>query len=629
MTNSAEHRLRDVEISFIADFLDCAASDFSDRSCNDFSVPGSAASLKVLLPVVAHRIRESGAEWDATKDPESWLENGKSAGGEYVVPDEWIAAFLSAKYKSAPPGAISAAEALIVADLLDEVAELHEEWAEQEADTDPFTLPPGDEYKAFMAAKKIMETAAPMNVPDHWAMRYLAHRCRSLAADAETVPIESSGRPSQATSADGIPAIDRPGIAPRFPDVKKYLKSYTGNFGNWEDKDLRFLAQYAAEGPGFDYRGFEIEGSEAYVYRNYDPLENLERCSLMLRWHAIQVALGAAVPKPLRSKGAEACLKQFEVLRKRAPHLWSYSDAPEKRDFKVAAHLLYDQGFTQSDVEQAILAYTPVKEIATEELPVTEERPVYAARIAQEAASDPAVVCYTRMRQQAEQGLEAYRKQIGADWTIPWRRSLAYHYAACQMGKHLPQGFQQGFDHLAATMVHCLLLGWEDQAWDLHQRCHDRLADEAFCSWSKKKPDVERRTQLFVLRLLDQWQDRKREAYPPQAHDEPVFEALLAHWRHPDPDAIAPLLLAACDRHTCLSVAKGYDVDLERPAYWYDPFEILLVLHLRRRLGLANPVLDHPIMNTPLGSLPEPAAEYREALLDDVMARFRMEFPAV
>ena len=44
--------------------------------------------------------------------------------------------------------------------------------------------------------------------------------------------------------------------------------------------------------------------------------------------------------------------------------------------------------------------------------------------------------------------------------------------------------------------------------------------------------------------------------------------------------------------------------------------EILLIFKLREELGLANPKLDHPLMNTALGQLPPEVSPK----MDDVMA---------
>ena len=66
------------------------------------------------------------------------------------------------------------------------------------------------------------------------------------------------------------------------------------------------------------------------------------------------------------------------------------------------------------------------------------------------------------------------------------------------------------------------------------------------------------------------------------------------------------IALAACDFHTHrFKIGKGKDFyEFENGDWTRTPFEILLVFKLRQKLGLKNPKLDHPLMNTALGELP-------------------------
>ena len=120
----------------------------------------------------------------------------------------------------------------------------------------------------------------------------------------------------------------------------------------------------------------------------------------------------------------------------------------------------------------------------------------------------------------------------------------------------------------------------------------------------KKKPFFQRRTQLFLLRLIADWQGIAPPPMPRQVDDEPLFAALLAHWRSPDRDALTPLLLAACGRHTHLVMIYKDSPDFGTSGNLvYIPFEILAVLRLRQMHGLINPQLDHPLMATRMGVL--------------------------
>lgn len=621
LEQSAAQTLSRPELAYIADFLDGAVDEFSEMSCDEYAVPATPANLAALSPVIAWKIAAFGDQWNDAKTPAAYFATFTTRHGDYIVPHEWAAAFFASRYRGATLDAIPAAEALIVAGVLEASAEMHAQWLEDDPDTEieAFTLPPTDAAKAFMAAllvylgkkaraKKVLDATEPISVPDHWAMRYLAHRCKQAAIAGDSVQIAAVEVPPSASDAHSVPHIERADVAPRFPDVKKYLARYFVNFPNWQAQDLQFLARYAAEGPGFSVREISVDSYHAYT--NDRASRSVEICARKLRWHAVQVALGAKVPKRQVSKGLAACIKRVAALRVNAPHIYTRVDEPAKKDFNIAQYLLYAEAFTPAEVEQALLAGV---------------KAAYAADITRRAASNADTQYWIQLRAEAQDGLEAYRREIGGDWTIPWRRSVAYQYRAIQMSDRTPGRMLSTLQDYVPALVHCMLLGWQDWALDLWQRAHDRVT-RGWPDLSAKKHGTGRRTQLFVLRLLDQWLDKPRDAYPPQAYDDPVFAALLVHWRHPDPAAMVPLLLAACDRRTHAAFAKGSFEEMDDDAYWYDPYEILLILHLRRALGLDNPVLDHPVMQTPLGVLPAPVAPFQETLLDGVMARFDKEF---
>lgn len=217
-----------------------------------------------------------------------------------------------------------------------------------------------------------------------------------------------------------------------------------------------------------------------------------------------------------------------------------------------------------------------------------------------------------------------------------WGRRLAFRWhahalAEFEAGKRGQKLRLLSFHHTGVVIGNCLSLGWTDLAIDLARRTRLAIGEGLFSDAGDAFG--RRRTQHFVLRLVADWQGwpEQRRADAACAFDEPVFNALIDHWREPDPASVAPLLLAACDRHTqqCRADAASRKTfhDLHNDDYWYNPFEILSVLRLRRLAELENPVLDHPLMKTPLAALPPVTAPYADALLDGVLAQARRRFP--
>ena len=108
----------------------------------------------------------------------------------------------------------------------------------------------------------------------------------------------------------------------------------------------------------------------------------------------------------------------------------------------------------------------------------------------------------------------------------------------------------------------------------------------------------------FMLRLLTDYLEEP--PYLPWFNlpEEAIFKEILSRWRDPDPDALVPACLAACDLHTHRCVPGKLEHEFQNGCHYF-PVEILLLFRLRQFLGLENPKLDHPLMNASLATLPE------------------------
>ena len=134
----------------------------------------------------------------------------------------------------------------------------------------------------------------------------------------------------------------------------------------------------------------------------------------------------------------------------------------------------------------------------------------------------------------------------------------------------------------------------------------------------------------FMLRLFADWRGDVSHAWPDFAYAEPIYEAILGAWRSEDPDALVPLLLAACDRHT-------YEGHPDKEEVFYDfrsmprtPVEILLLFRLRELCGLKNPHLDHPLMASSFDRMPESQPAYvPDELVLGTLARVREDWPEI
>jgi hypothetical protein len=125
----------------------------------------------------------------------------------------------------------------------------------------------------------------------------------------------------------------------------------------------------------------------------------------------------------------------------------------------------------------------------------------------------------------------------------------------------------------------------------------------------------------FVLRILASYLGEIPPALEGTAEREPIFQALFDLWRVRDPDILIPFCLAACDFHTHRVKTHGRKemYEFNNRLWSRTPFEILLLFKLRQMIGLENPQIDHPLMNSPLGVLP-PEVGFEP---DDLLSRVR------
>lgn len=136
------------------------------------------------------------------------------------------------------------------------------------------------------------------------------------------------------------------------------------------------------------------------------------------------------------------------------------------------------------------------------------------------------------------------------------------------------------------------------------------------------------RCHAFMLRLFADWRGDAKHDWPAFAHEEPLYQGLLALWREPDPDMLKPWLLAACDHHTQEATKEAADAFTDCGRFARTPLEILLVFRLRELIGLSSPVLDHPLMAAPFDHFPEtPPAYVPDLLMLGTLERVRQDWP--
>lgn len=134
------------------------------------------------------------------------------------------------------------------------------------------------------------------------------------------------------------------------------------------------------------------------------------------------------------------------------------------------------------------------------------------------------------------------------------------------------------------------------------------------------------RYAAFGLTIIGDWLGKPLDLDKHALPRDPAWGQLVAHWREPDPDKLAPILVAACDTHVERIALTSRELDsgnfeFGSPFEAVYPAEILAILNLRRSLGLTNPSpIEHPLMQTPYARLTCPPGMRFEP--DELLMRF-------
>jgi hypothetical protein len=129
----------------------------------------------------------------------------------------------------------------------------------------------------------------------------------------------------------------------------------------------------------------------------------------------------------------------------------------------------------------------------------------------------------------------------------------------------------------------------------------------------------------FAVKLYALWRNLGFALSSPDVCTLPAYEDLLIHWQEPARFLIA--LRGACDYHVKRSVDRGGDPEFIWAPYDVFPVEILAIKRIRACQALPMPKIDHPIMDTPLASVPHRRMNFHDELLDRLVERARKELP--
>lgn len=143
------------------------------------------------------------------------------------------------------------------------------------------------------------------------------------------------------------------------------------------------------------------------------------------------------------------------------------------------------------------------------------------------------------------------------------------------------------------------------------------------------------RYSAMIITIFSDWlglpkPDLEKHALP----KDPVWMHYAYHWREPDLEKFKEIVLQVCDVHIerIAITDKEFDsqeFDFNSPYEALYPVEILFVLRLREMIGLTNPEIDHPLMNTPYAHITENVSieSFNDPLLNNFLHEVRRREP--
>lgn len=123
----------------------------------------------------------------------------------------------------------------------------------------------------------------------------------------------------------------------------------------------------------------------------------------------------------------------------------------------------------------------------------------------------------------------------------------------------------------------------------------------------------------FMLKMLSDYFDEPLVISEGKSDGDILFRYLYDEWKNPEHERLKELCIEVCDYH--LSRCKP-----DKGNKWYEfsnlswslwPIEITLLFKLREILGLENPHVNHSLMSSALGQLPEE----KEFIMDDLLLK--------
>jgi hypothetical protein len=147
-----------------------------------------------------------------------------------------------------------------------------------------------------------------------------------------------------------------------------------------------------------------------------------------------------------------------------------------------------------------------------------------------------------------------------------------------------------------------------------------RKADGFFREW-KATP-----FHPFMARLYARWREPEADVNTEALNGLGVYQPLFDGWNNEA--HVASSLLQICNYHC----ERRFSTEQEDTEFWHSPFqvfpaEILAIRRVRQEQVGVVPVVNHPLLDTPLGQVPSSVLLSNDELLSRVITKIKSELP--
>jgi len=460
----------------------------------------------------------------------------------------------------------------------------------------------------------IIESGGELFIFDYQLMRYLAHRCKTVAlaslageparlAETETLRIVELMDMLQLDWARLFEQDFEVGCEDDSLPLTEENKALVAEIIRYANPaDLQVHLNHAAEASGETVRVFSLWALR-YLVQRCQATKGAVRAPSAEAIAALHAAKVDSAPK-VAPLGVAKGWNTEKSLVKKFKEWDTFAEVPETADKELAA---YGSG------------ENPFQDYFDKTKPVL---PPFAMRV------DNVFTGIGQWERRAF-AIALYSHEPEASWMPHLEKATGYWYWKQRIdGISSTAGVWKSTRALRDYMeviADCLVLGWIEEAKSLTDFVYELYLHNRFMDVAGKGYNDPLAHWLLRIcfdhwgRLFSCWGNAAVNVFhPDECLGKPVLNELVANWKQPDLSAYADHILWLCDFHT-----HSHPGGLRKATRY--PALILAWFRLRELQGLSNPQIDHPLMRADYVKLPAPRPFYSDPLLTQVLARLRVD----